>query len=416
MLRGKDVQDLEELKQTGMSISAISELTGYDRKTVRKYLLSSAAVPQYKERPVRPSKLDVFKPYLEDRLKAGVWNAEVLLREIHKQGYGGGRTILTDWLQPKRVAGCAAAVRRYETPPGKQAQVDWGHLGYLEVDGESHRLWGFTITLGYSRRMWAQVALDQRLGTLLRMHEAAFQEWGAIPEEILYDRMKTVWLGADGRGEIVWHPVFLDFARYWGFKPRLCRPYRAQTKGKIESGVKYLRRNFLCGLLGREPSCLADLNAELRDWLETVANRRVHGTTFEKVLIRWDGDQFSMQPLNGRRPYPYIDDELRKVARDAYVSWQASRYSVPWHYAGKQVWVREQGDWVEVHYGCERIALHQHAVRKHQVITEHAHHHGIPLGATHSGDKILIQMRETVPTVEARPLAAYESVAMGGAQ
>ena len=76
----------------------------------------------------------------------------------------------------------------------------------------------------------------------------------AIPEEILYDRMKTVWLGTDERGEIVWHPVFLDFARYWGFTPRLCRPYRAQTKGKIESGVKYVRRNFVCGLLGREPS------------------------------------------------------------------------------------------------------------------------------------------------------------------
>jgi transposase len=86
------------------------------------------------------------------------------------------------------------------------------------------------------------------------MHEAAFREWGSISEEILYDRMKTVWLGNDGRGEIVWHPVFLDFARYWGFRPRLCLPYRAQSKGKIESGVKYVRRNFVCGLLGHEPS------------------------------------------------------------------------------------------------------------------------------------------------------------------
>ena len=89
-------------------------------------------------------------------------------------------------------------------------------------------------------------------------------EWGSIPEEILYDRMKTVWLGTDGRGEIVWHPVFLDFARHWGFRPRLCRPSRAQTKGKIESGVKHVRRNFVCGLLGREPSCLMDFNTELR--------------------------------------------------------------------------------------------------------------------------------------------------------
>ena len=416
MLRGKDVHDLEEMKHTGMSVSGISELTGYDRKTVRKYLLAKEAVPRYKDRAAQASKLDVFKPYLEDRLKAGVWNAQVLLREIRKQGYLGGYTILKDWLHPQRQAGFATAVRRYETPPGKQAQVDWGHLGYIESDGVPHRLWGFAITLGYSRRMWAQAALDQRLGTLLRMHEAAFEEWEGVPEEILYDRMKTVWLDTDARGEIVWHPVFLDFARYWGFKPRLCRPYRAQTKGKIESGVKYIRRNFLCGLLGREPSCLADFNGELREWVETVANRRVHGTTYEQVLIRWDEDYFSMQKLNGRRAYPYVDDELRKVARDAYVSWEASRYSVPWNYAGKDVWVREHASLVEVHYGGERIAVHQRATRKHQVITEDVHHHGIPLGVSSGGDKILVRLRETAPTVETRPLAAYETAAMGGAQ
>ena len=146
----------------------------------------------------------------------------------------------------------------------------------------------------------AEAATDQKRGTLLRMHEAAFEQWGYVPEEILYDRMKTVWTGTDERDEIVWNAVFLDFARYWGFTPRLCRPYRAQTKGKVESGVKYVRRNFLCGLRGREPDNLADVNAELRRWVSEVANRRVHGTTREQVLLRWDEEQFSMQPVNGR--------------------------------------------------------------------------------------------------------------------
>jgi len=218
--------------------------------------------------------------------------------------------------------------------------------------------------------------------------------------------MKTVWLDTDTRGEIVWHPLFLDFARCWGCKPRLCRPYRAQTKGQIESGVKYIRRNFLCGLQGREPSCLADFNAELRQWMDTVANRRVHGTTYEQVLIRWDGDQCSMPSWSGRRPYPYGDDELRKVARDAYVSWPANRYSVPWAYAGKEVGVREQGARVEVHYGGERIAEHARAKSKPQVITQHTHHHGIPLPAIRVGEKIMVRMQETAPAVEARPLAA----------
>ena len=121
----------------------------------------------------------------------------------------------------RRSSARVVAVRRFETAPGKQAQVDWGHLGTLEIAGLEQKLHGFTFTLGYSRRMVAEAALDQKLGTLLRLHEAAFQQIGGVPEEILYDRMKTVWLGTDERGEIVWHPVFKDFAHYWGFTPRL---------------------------------------------------------------------------------------------------------------------------------------------------------------------------------------------------
>jgi transposase len=404
------VNGLEELKQSGLSVTAISELTGYDRKTVRKYLVEPEGVPEYGPRRSVASKLDEYKPFLEQRTGSGVWNAQVLLREIRDLGYEGGYTILKDWLQPQRTAAQTTAVRRFETPPGKQAQVDWGHLGYLDQGGQTHRLWGFAITLGYSRRLWAQAALDQKLGTLLRMHEGAFSEWGAVPEEILYDRMKTVWLGADARGEVMWHPVFLDFARYWGFKPRLCRPYRAQTKGKIKSGVKYMRRNFVCGLLGQEPACLADFNAELRQWVETVANHRVHGTTYEQVLIRWDVDQFAMQPVNGRPAYGYSDDELRQVARDAYVSWEASRYSVPWEYAGKEVWVRQLGEQVEVRYGGERVAVHARARRKHQLVTQPMHHESIPLDSNGAGSKILVHLRETAPVVESRSLAAYEGL------
>src|SRR2546430_510758 len=324
-----------------MSIQAISKLTGWDRKTIRKYIQAAGLAPEYGPRSAPPSKLDAFKPYLEGRLRSGVWNARVLLRELRERNYTGSYTILTDWLRPQRSAARVVAVRRFETAPGQQAQVDWGHLGTLEMAGQEQKLHGFTFTLGYSRRMVAEAALDQKLGTLLRLHEAAFQQIGGVPEEILYDRMKTVWLGTDERGEIVWHPVFLDFARYWGFTPRLCRPYRAQTKGKVESGVKYVRRNFLCGLQGREPDSLSDLNAQLREWIWGVANQRVHGTTHEQVLVRWDVEQFSLQSLAGQPPYPHVDGELRKVARDAYVDWQGSRYSVPWQYAGQDVWVRE---------------------------------------------------------------------------
>ena len=415
MLRGKDVQEIEELKRQGLSIRAISRLTGYDRKTISRYLLHPEGAPVYGPRAKQTGKLDPFQPYLLERMKAGVWNGRVLLRELRERGYMGGYTLLTDWLRPQRQSAQTHAVRRFETPAGKQAQVDWGHLGTLEVDGQERKLWGFTFTLGHSRTMMSEATLDQRLGTLLRMHEEAFRQLGGVPEEILYDRMKTVWLETDERGEVVWNPVFLDFARYWGFTPRLCRPYRAQTKGKVESGIKYVRRNFLCGLQGREPSCLDDLNAQLRAWVWQVANQRVHGTTHEPVAARWKIDQSSLLPLDGRPPYPYLDDELRKVARDAYVSWEGSRYSVPWTYAGRQVWVRQRGGAVEVHCGQERIAVHGQAHRKHAVITEPEHHRGIPLGARQD-HKILIRIQDTAPVVEIRSLAVYESAAMAGAQ
>jgi len=183
----------------------------------------------------------------------------------------------------------------------------------------------------------------------------------------------------------------------------------------VESGVKYVRRNFLCGLLGREPDSLAELNSEMRCWLAEVANRRVHGTTHEQVLLRFDEDLFSMQPVNGRPPYPYMDDEQRKVARDAYVSWQGSRYSVPWSYAGKEVWVRDRDNSVEVRHGAERIAVHDRAMKRHLVITHGQHHAGIPLGIRQSG-KTLIHIVESAPMVERRPLAVYDSLAFGGAR
>ena len=413
MLRGRDVEEVIELKRQGLSIRAISRLTGYDRKTIGGYLAEPSSRPVYGPRAPAESKLEPFKAYLKERLQAGVWNGAVLLRELRERNYCGGYTILKDWLQPQRRQAESAAVQRFETPAGKQAQVDWGHLGSLSEDGRERQLWGFTMTLGYSRRMMAAAAMDQKLSTLLRMHEAAFYEWGVVPDEILYDRMKTVWTGVDERGEIVWNAIFLDFARYWGFTPRLCRPYRAQTKGKVESGVKYVRRNFLCGLLGREPANLPDLNVQLRWWIAEVANQRVHGTTHEQVMARWEADRAAMRPVNGRPPYPYMDDEQRTVARDAYVSWKGSRYSVPWCYAGKDVWVRDHGPSVEIRYSAERIAVHAPASRRHQIVTLSHHHVGIP---THGRQdvKTLIHIAQSAPVVEHRPLAAYENLACGG--
>ncbi len=411
------MSEIKELKQLGMSIQAIGTLTGHDRKTIRKYLVKEpGTTTAYGPRAPRPSKLDAFKPYLEERRQAGVWNAVVLLRELRERGYRGGYTILTDYLRPQREAARQTAVRRFETGPGVQAQVDWGHLGYLEDDAGQQPVSGFVFTLGYSRALMAEGALDQKLGTLLRLHEEAFRQLGGIPREILYDRMKTVCLGTDERGEIQWHPQFLDFARYWGFTPRLCRPYRAQTKGKVESGVKYVRRNFLCSLQGRELHSLDDLSAALRQWVWEVANQRVHGTTHCVVKERWQAEQAELQAVAGRPPYPFVEEELRRVSRDAYVAWQGNRYSVPWSYAGQQVRVRGQRGVVEVYAGDDRIAVHPRLGGQHRIAAQAAHHAGIPLGPLRPAGKAQVRIRAMGPEVEVRSLAAYDCAAAGGAR
>jgi len=423
------VKEIEELKRQGLSISDISLMTGYSRPTVRKYLRDHQ-IPFYGPRAARPSKLDEYKTYIAERMRAGVWNAEVLLREIRARGYTGGYSILKDYMHPLRQAAKTTAVRRFETPPGKQAQVDWGDVGTVAMtDGSVQKLSGFVMTLGYSRAQFADVATDQTLSTLLRMHERAFTELGGVPEEILYDHMKTVVLGMDERGEIRWHPVFLDFARYWGFTPRLCRPYRPQTKGKIEAGIRYLRSSFLTGC---RAVSVDDLRTQLARWVWEVANRRVHGTTHRVVWDEWESEKPALAPLRGRLPYPYVPKVTRRVSRDGYVSYGGNRYSVPWMNVGQEVEVAIQGGHLEVIRGEERLALHTLCAGVHQVITVAEHHVGIPLTAARSGGKAKVHIPAAEPVepigaacairnqpfsntsayvVQVRPLSIYEECA-----
>jgi transposase len=405
------VNEIQELKRQGLSISQIAAHTGFNRRTIRKYL-ADPATPRYPRRAPRPTRLDPYQAFIEQRLQAGVWNARVLLRELRAQGYAGGYTTLKDYLQPRREAARSVAVRRFETPPGHQAQVDWGELGTLvEADGQKRTLSGFVFTLGHSRAMFADVALDQTLPTLLRLHEAAFAALGGVPREILYDHMKTVVLGVDDRGEVDWHPVFRAFATHWGFTPRLCRPYRPQTKGKVESGIGYVRQSFLCG---RAATDCPDLRAQLAAWVGAVANQRIHGTTHRVVAEAWAAEQPHLQPLAGRAPFPLPGGQLRRVGRDAYVAYQANRYSVPWRVAGQEVEVREVAGQIEVWRENEPLATHARCAGRYQVCTVAAHHAGMPWGPGERRGKNRITVRAGAPAVEVRPLAVYEAVASGG--
>lgn len=411
------MHDIQEFKRQGLSITQIQELTGYDRKTIRKYL-DNPTTPHYGPRRTakpRARLLSPFIPYLQQRLSAGVWNAVVLFREIKARGYPGGYTVVKDFLRPQRKEAQTVAVRRFETPPGKQAQVDWSDLGEITLpDGTRQKLYGFVMTLGHSRAMFCDIACDQKLPTFVRMHEAAFAYLGGVASEILYDNTKTVVVkslseGVDARGEVRLNPTFADFARYWGFTPRLCRPYRPQTKGKVENGIGYVRKNFLCG---REASGLDDLKNQMRVWTAQVANVRVHGTTHCVIAQAWEAEKPALQSLANRRAYPLIVQSVRRVSRDAYVSSQSNRYSVPWQAAGQEVLVRGVSGALEVLRDQQRLATHPRCTGRHQTITVSAHHVGIPTSANRSG-KARLCLKVRAPEVEVRPLSVYVALVEG---
>lgn len=408
LLRGGEVNNICEMKRQGLSISRISQMTDLDRKTVRKYL-NDPKVRPYGPRAPRKSVLNDYKPFIEQRLSAGVWNAVVLLRELRERGYTGGYTAIKDYLRPLRQEAEHVASRRFETPPGQQAQMDWGHLGRITyADATSAPLSAFVMTLGCSRAMFADVATDQKLPTLLAMHERAFAELGGVPQQILYDNMKTVVLqtltqGVDERGEIRWNPGFIDFARYWGFEPILCRPHRPQTKGKVESGVKYVRRNFLCG---RAADSVDDLQRQLHAWVCEVANQRTHGTTHQVVLEAWTKEKPYLQKAS-MPAYPLVCQEDRQVASDAYVAFRTNRYAVPWQAAGKQVYVQLEGQTLRILLDGQILATHALNPGKYQTIKDALMHAGMPFGGASSHRKNQIAISAGAPVVQERSLEVY---------
>ena len=164
----------------------------------------------------------------------------VLHRELRTQGFTGGYQQVQRALQPVRTTRrwAARATVRFETAPGEQAQVDFGQLRVWIADVETP-VHFFVFTLGFSRRAVAYAYRNERLDTLLDGHERALRHFGGVPLSCLYDNPRTITLGRSA-GQVLWHPRFEDFARYYGFTPRACQPYRARTKGKVESGVKYV--------------------------------------------------------------------------------------------------------------------------------------------------------------------------------
>ncbi len=267
-----------DLHRQGLSVSAISRQCGLDRKTVRRYIERGSEPPAYGPRKPRATLLDPFTAYLQQRVAAYPrLSGARLLRELKERGYEGSYTAVTDFLRDVRPPPSPGYEVRFETPPGEQGQVDFAQFQVVFTDEpETPRVvWLFSMVLGFSRLIWARFVVHQDLATVLRCHVAAFEAMGGAPRELLYDRMKTAVIGEGDEG-IVYNSSLIGMARHYGFHPKACQAYRAKTKGKVERPFRYIRQDFF---LARSFRNLDDLNEQLRRWLDTVANPRVHATT-----------------------------------------------------------------------------------------------------------------------------------------
>jgi len=415
MLKLEEWMDLQSLYQAGVSVSEMARQTGLDRKTVRRHLLEA---PQSYQRAPRPQKIDPYRAYLRERWEQGVHNACKLFREIQRRGYPGGRSQVGCLLQDWREEEAERAFVRFETSPGEQSQIDWGSFG----NWGGRRLYGFALVLGYSRMRYVEFTQRQDMETLLSCMIHAFHYLGGITQVVLADNMKTVVLDR-ANGEIHWNPRFLDFASYYGFVPQVCRPYRPQTKGKIESTIRFVKGNFWPGL---QFASLLELNRLAFEWCEEVNHRR-HATTGEvpyQQLVRE-----RLRPIAGQPDYDTSYASFRQVAKDCLLSYRGNRYSAPHRYAGKNVVVREpvEGGRIWICYQEATVAEHRLAEGRGQTVIDGEHYQGLP-GRKRleqpdaSGLPTALRLPELaagpgvgrhypVPEVAVRPLAVYEEVA-----
>ena len=403
MIRSGLIIMIKDLAAKGKSAGEISREVGVAENTARKYMTQPARPHGLKGRK-KPSKLDPYKPYLQELMSQGIFNCVVLLQRIQEKGYDGSLSILKDYVHAFRPAKATPAVQRYETLPGKQAQMDWGMCPYTDSRGVLHHAPALVMILGYSRTKYVEFTSRCDLRNLQRCMVNAFEYFGGVPEIVLTDNMKTVVDHREGQ-RIIWNPQFADFAVQMGFVPKVCKVRRPQTKGKVERLVRYVKDNFLPG---RQFEDLEDLNRQVLQWCRE-ADSRVHSTTGKVPLQELAKEPLLVLPEQSIRDrYRW---ETRKMTREGLVSFDGIRYGVPWQCSGKKVQVRLHDGFVEIYKGESLLARHQARHGGSRILWPKGQYkglstcHGIP--GPYPGASM------TQPKVEQRDLHFYDRL-LGG--
>jgi transposase len=410
-----DVAEMLRLKACGWGIKRIARELGCSHHTVKAYVGADGRKPF--KAPQRTKLLDGHEDWLRERFLRHRGNADVVRQDLAaEKGLAVSRRTLQRAVQPYRQAlkAEALATTRFETPPGRQLQIDFGER-LVEIGGVRIKAFMFVATLGYSRRLHVRAFRAERQEHWFAGLESAFLTFGGVPVEVLMDNPRALVVHHDCVSRTVqFNDKLLAFAKHWDFAPRACAPYRARTKGKTENGVGYVKKNAIAG--HRFESWEA-FEAHLARWERDVANVRIHGTTGEAPIVRFERDEaHRLKPLGGRPAFGSLRELSRVVGTDCAVEIDTNSYSVPWRLIGERVAVTVVAGEVRIRHGEREVAVHRQAEGRRQRVIDRAHLDGV---AGRDGP-VRRQGIEVPPTDQAspppallRPLAEYEAVAGG---
>ncbi len=342
------------------SIRKVARHLGVARKTVRKYL--DGPVPRAPQ-PPRAGKLDSYREIILDLLEQDPRApGSVILQHLRRLGYEGGVSILREHLRRVRRRPAPRAFLRMDPQPGERFEVDWGHFGALDYEGDRRKLYAFVLVDCHSRLLYAEFTHSQCFETFARCHIHAFRAFGGVSREVWYDNLLAVVAERDGR-LVRFQPRFLTFAREYNFFPRACNPAAGWEKGTVErAGVRYLRQSFWPLRTFRD---LGDANRQVREWLEEVANRRTHRETRQTPRERFQAEAL--------RPPPALDPDYRdsaeaRVYKDLRLYFDGNRYCAPPRCVGRILTVKADSQSVTLYDGRREVASYPRCWRRGQVL------------------------------------------------
>lgn len=346
--------DILTLHRKGLKQRAIARELGISRNTVKKYIEKPELAFQPKAARKRQSMLDAY----QDNVKAWIeedrdYHATWIYDRLTNMGFAGSYEIVKRKVREIKANYQKVAYMRFETEPGYQAQVDFGEFQVANADGSTRKLFLFSMILGYSRKMYAELVERCDLPGFLDCHIHAFAYFGGVPDQILYDRMKNVYIGKIA-GKHKFNDTLMGFALHYGFKPDVAPAYAAWVKGKVERPYNFIREGFWRGY---GFICLDTANTDLLRWL-AKKDQRVHGTTREVVKDRFDREKPHLNFLP-RQPFDTSYRIYRKVNKDCTVRFEGNSYVVGHHLVGKQVILRVKDTTIRIFHNDNLLVTYR---------------------------------------------------------